>query len=85
MRAYLISRQDQFDFEEFATYYSSALTVSWPYSDEDIIQAASSKAMIASPIFEQHWQNLKNWNVRQVFRRKFTVVGDIIDAQIEDL
>lgn len=86
MRAYLISRQDQFDFDKFSAYYSSALTISWPYNAADVVMSlgstSSDEELVASPIFEQHLLKLKNWNVSATFSKKFPDIGIIIQEEI---
>ena len=81
-RAYLITKQDQYNFEEFSSFYSPFLSVSWPYSAADVISCSSSSseedAMVASPIFEQHLSVLENWKVGKAFASKFPILGAII-------
>ncbi|CAK7202851.1 hypothetical protein SEUCBS139899_005578 [Sporothrix eucalyptigena] len=79
VRALLVSRQDQYDFESWSTFYSCSLSVSWPYNPSDTIVAVSDEEIVASPIFEQHWQNLKNWNVNASFRKQFPEIGSMVD------
>lgn len=79
VRALLISRQDQYDFERWSVFYSSSLSVSWPYNTSDTIVAVSDEEIVASPIFEQHWQNLCNWNVSLAFRKQFPEIGSMVD------
>lgn len=79
VRALLVSRQDQYDFERWSAFYSSSLSVSWPYNPSDSIVAVSDEEIVASPIFEQHWQNLRNWNVNTAFRKQFPEIGSMVD------
>ncbi|CAK7231308.1 mitochondrial inner membrane protein required for protein import [Sporothrix bragantina] len=84
VRAVLVNRQDQFDFDTWSAYYSSSLSVSWPYNPSDTIVAVSDEEIVASPIFDQHWQNLRNWNVTASFRNKFPEIALIVEEYRQD-
>ena len=81
-RAYLITKQDQYSFEDFTGFYSSSLSVSWPYSAADVVARSHSsfeeEVLVASPIFEQHLRVLENWKVGKTFASKFPILGAII-------
>ena len=83
-RAYLISKQEQFNFEDFSLFYSSALSVSWPYNSADVVMNLSSRStggdMVANPVFEQHLAVLKHWKVGGEFKRKFPILCSIISS-----
>lgn len=78
----MITTQDQYDFEEYSALYSATLNVSWPYNAADVV-VSSGDELLASPVFEQHFMRLKNWNVGPAFTEKYPIIGAIIKESIE--
>lgn len=77
MRAYLINQQENFEYEEFLTFYTAALTVSWPYPTTDIIISCASESCCSevkiNPIFEHHVMRLDTWTLKDSFLERFPV------------
>lgn len=84
MRSYLISQQDDFDYDHFSAFYRTALTVSWPYPAGDILISCPSESCCKqtriNPVFEHHVMNLDVWCLKDSFLERFPVFKDVIGS-----
>jgi hypothetical protein len=84
MRAYLISQQALFNYEEFSVLYRGALTVSWPYPSTDILISCPSEPCCnrirINPVFEHHVMNLDTWGLKESFLKRFPMFKDSLDV-----
>lgn len=82
MRAYLINQQERFKYDEFLTFYTAAVTVSWPYPETDILISCHSESCCSqigiNPVFEHHVMNLDTWSLKDSFLKRFPVFKDTL-------
>ena len=81
MRVYLIEHPE-IKFDEFAAAYSSSFDIKWDYDPSNVIITTKNngvESITINPIYEEHLQQLRNWTVQGVFRRKFSDLAEIVD------
>jgi hypothetical protein len=84
----LVEFPDKYPFEEFSQVYSSNVTLSWPYSESDIVinlpttqDCAQSTQAVINPIFERHIRNLDNWTVGEAFGRYYPEMRTAVSSR----
>ena len=85
MRDMLVEDPEKYPFSEFSPVYSSHVTISWPYTDDDVLvdlagtdENGLGVQTIVNPIFERHVRNLDNWT----FAKDFEIIYPEMRATI---